>query len=44
MLLMFRCSPDPLDVSTLAMSLLRFTDPTEGKIIIDGIDITSVFS
>ncbi|KAJ7439790.1 hypothetical protein FB451DRAFT_1445526 [Mycena latifolia] len=28
--------------STLAMSLLRFVDPSEGKIIIDGIDISSI--
>ncbi|GAA5820282.1 hypothetical protein JCM11251_005555 [Rhodosporidiobolus azoricus] len=28
--------------STLAMSLLRFTDPTSGKIIIDGIDVTTI--
>lgn len=28
--------------STLALSLLRFTDPTSGKILIDGIDITSI--
>ncbi|GAA6053022.1 hypothetical protein JCM3770_002387 [Rhodotorula araucariae] len=28
--------------STLATSLLRFTDPTSGRIIIDGIDITSI--
>ncbi|KAI0070122.1 multidrug resistance-associated ABC transporter [Panus rudis PR-1116 ss-1] len=28
--------------STLAMSLLRFVDPAEGKIIIDGIDITTI--
>ncbi|KAJ7686358.1 P-loop containing nucleoside triphosphate hydrolase protein [Mycena rosella] len=28
--------------SSLAMSLLRFVDPSEGKIIIDGIDITSI--
>ncbi|KAF6756229.1 multidrug resistance-associated ABC transporter [Ephemerocybe angulata] len=28
--------------STLAMSILRFVDPTEGKIIIDGIDISTI--
>lgn len=28
--------------STLAMTLLRFTDPASGKLIIDGIDITSI--
>ncbi|TDL21715.1 P-loop containing nucleoside triphosphate hydrolase protein, partial [Rickenella mellea] len=28
--------------STLAMSLLRFADPASGKIIIDGIDITTI--
>ncbi|TDL21671.1 multidrug resistance-associated ABC transporter [Rickenella mellea] len=28
--------------STLAMSLLRFADPTSGKIIVDGIDITTI--
>ncbi|TDL15864.1 hypothetical protein BD410DRAFT_816853 [Rickenella mellea] len=28
--------------STLAMSLLRFTDPASGRIIIDGIDITTI--
>ncbi|KAF8580919.1 multidrug resistance-associated ABC transporter [Ramaria rubella] len=28
--------------STLAMSLLRFVEPSKGKIIIDGIDITSI--
>ena len=28
--------------STLAMALLRFTDPTTGKIILDNIDITSI--
>ncbi|CDO68600.1 hypothetical protein BN946_scf184996.g31 [Trametes cinnabarina] len=28
--------------STLAMSLLRFADPTSGRIIIDGIDITTI--
>lgn len=28
--------------STVAMSLLRFTDPAAGKIILDGIDITSI--
>ncbi|KAM0755443.1 P-loop containing nucleoside triphosphate hydrolase protein [Meredithblackwellia eburnea MCA 4105] len=28
--------------STLAMSLLRFVDPSGGKIILDGIDITSI--
>ncbi|CDO68601.1 hypothetical protein BN946_scf184996.g32 [Trametes cinnabarina] len=28
--------------STLAMSLLRFVDPTGGRIIIDGIDITTI--
>lgn len=28
--------------STLAMSLLRFTEPTSGKIVLDGIDITSI--
>ncbi|KAG8933322.1 hypothetical protein FRC02_012140 [Tulasnella sp. 418] len=28
--------------STLAMALLRFVDPASGKIIIDGIDITSI--
>ncbi|KAL1748165.1 hypothetical protein HDZ31DRAFT_30137 [Schizophyllum fasciatum] len=28
--------------STLAMSLLRFVDPSSGKIIIDGIDITTI--
>ncbi|KAF9526193.1 multidrug resistance-associated ABC transporter [Crepidotus variabilis] len=28
--------------STLAMSILRFVDPTNGKIIIDGIDISTI--
>lgn len=28
--------------STLAMSILRFVDPVEGKIFIDGIDISSI--
>ncbi|KAK7677231.1 hypothetical protein QCA50_019825 [Cerrena zonata] len=28
--------------STLAMSILRFVDPAEGKIMIDGIDITKI--
>ncbi|KAF8518374.1 hypothetical protein BU17DRAFT_90966 [Hysterangium stoloniferum] len=28
--------------STLAMSLMRFVEPTSGKIIIDGIDITKI--
>lgn len=28
--------------STLAMALLRFVDPAEGKIIIDGIDISTI--
>ncbi|KAI0639291.1 multidrug resistance-associated ABC transporter [Trametes polyzona] len=28
--------------STLAMSLLRFVDPTSGRIIIDGIDISTI--
>ncbi|KAL8286389.1 hypothetical protein RQP46_004406 [Phenoliferia psychrophenolica] len=28
--------------STLAMSLLRFVDPSEGKIILDGINITEI--
>lgn len=28
--------------STVAMSLLRFTDPASGKIYLDGIDITSI--
>ncbi|KAJ7080949.1 multidrug resistance-associated ABC transporter [Mycena belliarum] len=28
--------------STLAMSILRFTDPVSGRIIIDGIDISSI--
>lgn len=28
--------------STLAMSVFRFVDPTAGKIIIDGVDITSI--
>ena len=28
--------------STLAMSLLRFVDPTEGKIVIDGVDIQTI--
>ncbi|KAI9357777.1 phosphatidyl serine synthase-domain-containing protein [Pilaira anomala] len=28
--------------STLAMSLFRFMDPTEGKILVDGIDIHSI--
>jgi len=28
--------------STLAMSLLRFVDPTKGRIIIDGIDIATI--
>ena len=28
--------------STLAMSILRFVDPSEGRIIIDGVDITSI--
>ncbi|KAI0372366.1 multidrug resistance-associated ABC transporter [Pilatotrama ljubarskyi] len=28
--------------STLAMSLLRFVDPSNGRIIIDGIDITTI--
>lgn len=28
--------------STVAMSMLRFTDPAAGKIILDGIDITSI--
>ncbi|KAL1733355.1 hypothetical protein EV714DRAFT_246810 [Schizophyllum commune] len=28
--------------STLAMSLLRFTDPSSGRILIDGIDITTI--
>jgi ABC-type multidrug transport system fused ATPase/permease subunit len=28
--------------STLAMSLLRFADPATGKIVLDGIDITSI--
>ncbi|KAF7307832.1 ABC bile acid [Mycena kentingensis (nom. inval.)] len=28
--------------STLAMSLLRFTDPSSGRILLDGIDITTI--
>lgn len=28
--------------STLAMALLRFVDPTEGKIVIDGMDISTI--
>ncbi|GAA5856811.1 hypothetical protein JCM8547_008855 [Rhodosporidiobolus lusitaniae] len=28
--------------STLAMSLLRFVDPREGRIVIDGIDVTKI--
>ncbi|KXN85925.1 ATP-dependent bile acid permease [Leucoagaricus sp. SymC.cos] len=28
--------------STLAMSILRFVDPAEGKIVIDGIDISTI--
>lgn len=28
--------------STMALSLLRFTDPTSGKIILDGVDITKI--
>ncbi|EMD39008.1 hypothetical protein CERSUDRAFT_104287 [Gelatoporia subvermispora B] len=28
--------------STLAMSILRFTDATSGRIVIDGIDVTSI--
>jgi ABC-type transport system involved in Fe-S cluster assembly fused permease/ATPase subunit len=28
--------------STLALSLFRFVEPTEGQILIDGIDITNV--
>lgn len=28
--------------STLAMSILRFVDPVEGKIVIDGIDISTI--
>ena len=28
--------------STIAMSLLRFVDPAGGKIIVDGIDITTI--
>lgn len=28
--------------STLAMSVLRFVDPTKGKILVDGIDITTI--
>lgn len=28
--------------STLALAFFRFVDPTEGKIVIDGIDITSI--
>ena len=28
--------------STLAMSILRFVDPTSGRIIIDGIDISTI--
>ncbi|CAL1697425.1 unnamed protein product [Somion occarium] len=28
--------------STLAMSILRFVDPAQGKILIDGIDITTI--
>jgi ABC-type multidrug transport system fused ATPase/permease subunit len=28
--------------STLAMSLLRFVDPSKGRVIIDGIDITTI--
>ncbi|KAF5353364.1 hypothetical protein D9756_007860 [Leucocoprinus leucothites] len=28
--------------STLAMSILRFVDPTEGKIVVDGIDISTI--
>ncbi|KAF9027408.1 multidrug resistance-associated ABC transporter [Hymenopellis radicata] len=28
--------------STLAMSILRFVDPTEGRILIDGIDISKI--
>ncbi|KAF7321090.1 ABC bile acid [Mycena chlorophos] len=28
--------------STIAMSILRFTDPSSGRIIIDGIDITTI--
>ncbi|KAF9025493.1 hypothetical protein BDZ89DRAFT_953781, partial [Hymenopellis radicata] len=27
---------------TLAMSILRFVDPTEGRILIDGIDISKI--
>ena len=28
--------------STLAMSILRFVDPVEGRIVIDGIDISTI--
>ncbi|KAI0649819.1 multidrug resistance-associated ABC transporter [Trametes meyenii] len=28
--------------STLAMSVLRFTDPAQGRVIIDGVDISSI--
>lgn len=28
--------------STFAMSLLRFVDPSEGQIVIDGIDISTI--
>ena len=28
--------------STIAMSLLRFVDPAGGKIVVDGIDITTI--
>jgi ABC-type multidrug transport system fused ATPase/permease subunit len=28
--------------STLALAFFRFVDPEEGKIVIDGVDITSI--
>jgi ABC-type multidrug transport system fused ATPase/permease subunit len=28
--------------STLAMSMLRFSEPAGGRIVLDGIDITSI--